>query len=312
MRIRQFFFAAIVFLVPSLASAWSDTGHHVVGVLAFEQLEQSEQVEVMRILAAHPDFGRMFDPPANIQQKPAIDRWRIGLAACWPDAIRDSDADRPSWHYAEGATAVIGNVDYPKDGPATAAPGVTMNTQKINVLEAIDLCRRVYHDRTQSDPQRAVALCWLCHMVGDIHQPCHAGSVYAPCFDYGDRGANRIELVGGGNVHGAWDRLLGGQATANDVRQRVFELRNEKPYQPDRLDPVAWRNESVEAAKRFVYSPEVGQPIIAASRGLTPKLPALKLSDEYFTTAGEVARARVVTAGYRLAGILTESSQSGK
>lgn len=306
MKSRAIFVALFALLIPTTASAWSDTGHHVVAVLAFEQIEPAQQAELMRILSAHPDFDEMFDPPPNIRQKPAIDRWRIGVAGSWPDLIRDTDADRPSWHYAKGATAVIGNVDHPEDGPSVAGKNVTMETERINILEAIDLCRRVFHDRSVDDSVRAVAMCWICHTVADLHQPCHAGSVYAPCFDYGDRGANRIELVGGGNVHSSWDRLLGGFATANDVRQRVRELRNEKPYLANRFDPVAWRNESVEAARRFVYSPEVGEPIIAASRGLTPNLPPLKLSKQYFQKAGEVARARVVTAGYRLAGVLTQ------
>ncbi len=40
----------------------------------------------------------------------------------------------------------------------------------------------------------------------------------------GDRGANAIRLVGGGNLHATWDRLLGDRASPNEVRRRVVEL----------------------------------------------------------------------------------------
>ncbi len=57
---------------------------------------------------------------------------------------------------------------------------------------------------------------------------------------------------------------------------------------------------------------EITGPVIAASRGLTEKMPTLKLSEDYFRSAGEVARVRVKLAGMRLGVILRRSVGDGQ
>src|ERR1700733_8864378 len=64
--------------------------------------------------------------------------------------------------------------------------------------------------------ERAIALCWVEHLVGDIHQPLHAGEAFTEKHPTGDLGGNALAVntpSGVYNLHSVWDELLG---TNND------------------------------------------------------------------------------------------------
>lgn len=218
--------------------AFSDTGHHVIAVLAFMELEPAERAEVMRILRAHPTFDQHFNPPESIRgDQNAIERWQIGVAGEWPDIIRGTrEWDRPTWHYQLGASFIIGN-PMPPDAPGPLPAGATLETRELYASQAIKLCQRIWSDRSQSDADRAVALCWLCHLVADIHQPLHCGSLYSETvFPDGDRGGNSIRVTNGRNLHAVWDGMLGRNATPGDVMRRAVEIRDNVPAVLDRIE----------------------------------------------------------------------------
>ena len=137
----------IIATLPCVALGWSATGHHVFAVLAFDLLCETDQAEAVRILAAHPEYEKRFQPPAGITDQRSIDRWRIGVAACWPDIARRSKYDRPTWHYQLGASVVLGNVTPPAD-PGLLPDDATLATQKLYIGQAFDLCRKVFADTT--------------------------------------------------------------------------------------------------------------------------------------------------------------------
>ena len=296
-----------VLLFPSIASAWSASGHHVASVIAYESMEPAGRAAVIELLSHHPQFDKHFAPPKGITDKGSIDRWQIGVAGCWPDIIRGTNYDRPTWHYQLGASVVIGDVKPPAE-PGPLPPDATLATQELYIGQATTLCVKIFRDKTQRKPDRAIALCWVLPLFADGHQPCHAGSLYAPIFPDGDRGGNSIRFGGRGNLHSSWDSLLGSGATAGSIRKRVAELENvtvDSVRGPDWLRPATWLAESAELGRTHVYTDEVTGPVIAASRGLTEGLQDLKLSEAYFRSAGEVARQRIKLAGLRLGVILT-------
>lgn len=306
--VRLLAFAILTQTVSLTALAWSPSGHHVISVVAYELLNVQDQAEVTELLTHMPEFEKYFAAPDGVRNQGSIDRWRIGVAGNWPDLIRGTDLDRPTWHYELGASRVLGNVK-PDRPPGPLPTGATLDTQKLYLSQATELCRRILADRDQSQPDRAVALCWLLHLYADGHQPCHAGSLYAPAFKGGDRGANRIELRDGGNLHRTWDQLLGNQATANEVRRRVADLGDVKrQIMPSIrgvnlntwLEPGTWIQESKVLAQKHVYTDEILTPVIAASRGLTQGVPKLSLSKSYYQAAGQIARQRAMEAGFRV------------
>lgn len=128
-------------------------------------------------------------------------RYLIGRAGYWPDVARSQPKyNRPTWHYQLGETLSIGEVEVPVD-PVELDPKATLETQELYAIQAIHLCRNVLKD-SQSAGERALAVSWLCHLVADISQPCHAGSLYVEhVFPEGDRGANSIPVKQGRNLH---------------------------------------------------------------------------------------------------------------
>ncbi len=285
-------------------------GHHVTAVIAYELLNESDRAEVIDLLSHMPEFERHFAAPDGIRNQGSIDRWRIGVAGAWPDIIRGTDWDRPSWHYQLGASHVIGKVAVP-DPPRALPADATLETQSLHIQQAVELCTTVFRDPNQPKEDRAIALCWMLHLYADGHQPCHAGSLYAAEFPDGDRGANFIKLKDGSNLHSTWDGLLGRDANANDVRRRVVEMGNVKQDILSEarasgdlelwLTSDTWLAESRQLAQSKVYTDEVLGPVIAASRGLTKGVPPLALSKAYYRSAGMAAKHRVKQAGFRVA-----------
>lgn len=308
--LRFLTFASVVAVGLSNVDAWSPMGHHVTGVIAYELLNESDQAAVIELLTHVPDFEKNFAAPTGVNNQGSIDRWRIGVAGAWPDIIRGTDLDRPSWHYQLGANLVIGMVEVP-DTPGPLPSDATLETQSLHIQQALELCTAVFSDASRPKEDRAIALCWMLHLYADGHQPCHAGSLYAPEFLRGDRGANFLKLKDGSNLHAAWDGLLGRGATVNDVRRRVVEMGDvknemlkESRASGDRdkwLASDTWLAESTQLARSTVYTDEVLGPVIAASRGLTRGVPPLALSKDYYRSAGMAAKHRVKQAGFRVA-----------
>lgn len=309
MLLRLTFFVCF-FILPSAAHAWLESGHHVIAVLAFEDMADKDQAELLRILTQHPQYELYFTPTQELTDQAAIDRWRIGTAAYWPDIVRGTDYDRPTWHYQLAANYVIGEVVVPEP-PGPLPPTATLNTKELFIAQAFELCLRVFQDVSQPESERAIALCWLMHLVADGHLPCHVGSLYADhIFPAGDRGANLIE-TSQGNLHFVWDNLLGKEATPDDVIRRVQELRTvQTEPAPSGAELASWTSaktwlaESAALANVHLYTDEVMGPITAASRGLIDELPTLQLSDEYFLAAGRAARNRARLAASRLSVLL--------
>ena len=300
---------SVVLALQVDAFAWSAGGHHLIAVLAFRQLEPQRQDEIIRILKTHPRFAEDFSKPAKVQNE---NEWLIGRAGYWPDVVRSGSGrsyHRSTWHYELGATKVVGTVNNVPAFPGDLPAGATLDTQALHIAQAIKLCDGILADANAKDSDRAVAICWLCHLVADSHQPCHAGSLYVEhVFDKadGDRGANSIPTKQSKNMHALWDGLLGSSYSESAVQRRALEvvaLANEEPLRVDGT-PVDWLAESRQVAIDIVYADEVMEPITVAMRANSSEIAELNLSEEYLKRAGRVAQLRAAQAAARLAGFL--------
>jgi hypothetical protein len=52
-----------------------------------------------------------------------------------------------------------------------------LEIQELQIAQAVELCKRTLSDKGSVGADRAIALCLIPHLVGDAHQPCHAGSL---------------------------------------------------------------------------------------------------------------------------------------
>jgi hypothetical protein len=309
---------ALFLLLSSPLLAWAESGHAIIMMLARERLTPQEQEKLQTLIEQHPNYAKDFTPPVDFPVGIETEKWKIGRIGYWPDIARAYDEyNRPTWHYQLGAALTMGDVtgiDIPKD-PGPLPENATMSTQELYVLQALELCTKQLADKSIPAADRAVALCWVAHLIADLHLPCHSGSLYAESIftePDGDRGANRI-VIGELRLHGLWDQLLGNIYDRADVNRRVFEIhsnpelttRSEAATQV--VDPHAWIDESRAIAVQFLYVGEVQQAIRAAIESKSTKLPPVTISEAYGKQAGRIAQVRAVEAAARLAKVLSDS-----
>jgi hypothetical protein len=171
-------------------------------------------------------------------------------------------------------------------------------------------------DMVQSSAQaetRAVALCWVFHLIGDVHQPLHTIALFTTQFPppEGDRGGTRFSIrvrVGASTIslHTFWDDLILGSERFQSVRNTATELRLRPDHARAQLPELTetrfegWASqESFTVAKEHAY--RNGQ-----LRGSRDQENGEVLPADYSATVTPLAERRIVLAGYRLADVLTQ------
>jgi len=231
------------------------------------------------------------------------------LAARWADDIRtrDKGESRLPWHY----------VDFPFKPEGERASIQAMELPQENILTAITENTRIL--RTGSHPaRRGVALAWLFHLIGDVHQPLHAVQLFTREYPNGDRGGgdfcvrvaqNRAPL----SLHRLWDGLITSSNNTRTLRNIATELQSRFARsgfsELSVTAPEAWAKESFEIATKIAYQN-------GALRG-TPKgqrrdcrevTDAAVLPNGYASLARKIADRRMVLSGYRLGTFLQRLS----
>jgi hypothetical protein len=314
MPYRIFLALVLIVLHAVPAVAWSEGGHAIISLLAFDLLTAEEQKKLVAIMERHPRYAEDFSPPEKLPNDTEVMRWQVGRIGYWPDVARKQPAfHRSTWHYELGPSLVIGSVPATPDRPGPTPDGAGLETQELYASQAVQMCRRIMADESARVEDRAIAMCWVSHLVADMHQPCHAGSLYMEgVFEEadGDRGANRIPTQQRQNMHALWDQLLGQDWTLNGTRKRIVELRSdaslvsiaEKSVTMDGgMDPQTWLSESRQDAISHVYRSEVLDPLQQVVQRLVDKPEVIDLPEAYLKDAGAVAQRRAMQAAYRLA-----------
>ena len=165
------FVAAAAVLIPAPALAWGKTGHRVIAAIADTQLSGLARAHVEQILGA----GESLDD-----------------AATWPDEMRSAPGPfwqkiATPWHYV-----TVNGIIYDHAPPEGDA------------LEALNHFRTVLKDPNASLADKQLALRFIIHLVGDLHQPLHVGKC---C----DKGGNEVKVTWFGkpiNLHAVWDSSI--------------------------------------------------------------------------------------------------------
>jgi len=156
------------------------------GAIAYQVLQQENPQtidKVKAVLEKHPWYANQWQ--ARFQDVPAADNSLVLFmqAARWADDIRSNDKQqhRALWHFI--------NWPFKPDGQPPSVQ--TREPETVNILTAIaDNQRIVAND---NDPERrAIALAWLFHLVGDIHQSLHTAQLFTVDYPRGGRGGNEI------------------------------------------------------------------------------------------------------------------------
>ena len=167
----------------------------------------------------------------------------------------------------------------------------------------------VLQDDSTDDEEKAKHLCWLFHLVGDLHQPMHTTALFTTeRFQEGDRGGNETKITPGSNLHSFWDSRLGSNnLLPSTVGTRAVEAMTTYAAEAEKaalcLDVEHWLQETHQLAVDVAYSPAIMEGVAEQEDSGADFVP-IAISDEYKTTAGSVSQRRVAEAGYRLAGLL--------
>jgi hypothetical protein len=190
------------------ALAWGPVGHAVIGELAEHDLLQNDP--------GLRTFLRRLREPA---QRRRIRHALLGLKPPKPGAALRVLANWPDWRRGEP-----GMLSFDRRRHYVNLPHRTRYSRRQHCpdglcsIETLLQQRAVLANRRAALPKRAVALAWVVHLMGDIHQPLHAGKA-------ADRGGNltcvtwrgapfRLVMTNGrqhcsgANLHAVWDSKL--------------------------------------------------------------------------------------------------------
>jgi hypothetical protein len=286
--IYAFIFGLFVFciaLAPRPAFAWGDEGHEIIALVAERFLDPAVRERIAAMLAADTDHLTAHD---------------IASEATWADRYRDSDRRGSGQHYGQTYQwhfvdielgdpnldrACFGHPPLPAGTVASNGPAQACVVDKIEQFAA-----ELADPRTDPE-ERLVALKFILHLVGDLHQPLHAA-------DDHDAGGNRKRVTADGfrpgNLHHFWDtewvRRLGDdpREIANALTAAVSD---EQRQVWSRGTVSDWAMESFAVARKDAY-------------GLLPE-PSTRgfyvLDARYIEAAVRDVQAQLSRAGVRLA-----------
>lgn len=272
-------------LLPSPAFAWWEYGHGTVARIAWLEISPGTRTELRRLMAAE----RLLETPTC-----RVDT--IEALSYWPDCVKalgERFSHASPWHYQ--------NVDIcqPFDLAEPCRDGNCVSAQ-------IERHARLLADPNVPRRERLIALAFLVHFMGDLHQPMHAG-------DHGDLGGNRVRILYGiipTNLHAAWDGYLAdrGMSTPTSHADGIrSELGEEDKAAMRQGDVAAWSREGWEASREFAYGSILADPC-ALPPGTVPAEPPV-ITEEITRRLIPIVRRQAARGGIRLARILDEAFQ---
>ena len=309
-------------LVPSSSAlAWNEFGHMAAAKIAYKNLDEAQQAKIAKILQAHPHYEEYL--AKNCPEGVSVNEWAFLRASIWPDWIRPRKNDPRGVRVTKYHRSPDHYVTVPFIHPANAEMFKDIKVDS-DVQDVMGAYRQRFSELKAplvSDEDKAIAICWMLHLIGDVHQPLHCGSLFSNDYKTGDLGGNKFTLKIGDTttrLHTYWDNALGavpGNDDAGVERQtklykqltETVELLQGPDYKPSMFPEFAentsfssWVRESNELAIKVVYLNGKLKGVPTEFDGTIPQ-DAPKADDDYEPTAKALAKKRVVLAGYRLA-----------
>jgi hypothetical protein len=218
---RRYVLALLCWALPACpAFAWGANGHRVTGAVADQYLSGVARANVRLLLGTES----------------------LAQAATWPDDMRSDAAEywrktANPFHYVTVPTG--------SRHDALAAP------PEGDAVTALAGFAATLRDPKASVEDRRLALRFIVHIIGDLHQPLHAGRP-------GDRGGNDVKVTLFGeptNLHSVWDSgLIDSRRLAYSelAAWLVGAITPEQVIAWSNPDPEAWIAESV-ALRETLY-----------------------------------------------------------
>jgi hypothetical protein len=273
-----------VLIFPTGAFAWGFEGHEIVAAIARVYLTPAVRAQVDQMLAADQDT---LTPHDMLNEATWADRYRTGHPETGDWHFVDIELDHPDLQ-----SACFG---FPAAGPvASQGPAHDCVVNKVSEFT------KELANRATPAAERLLALKFLLHFVGDMHQPLHD-------VDNHDKGGNCVLLNLGGpravNLHRYWDTVvvsgLGDDPqTVADTLARQITPENKATWEQG--DPALWAQEGFDIARTTVYT-------IGSKPGCTSDPSPVGLPPGYAEAARETVSTQLEKAGVRLAAALNRA-----
>jgi hypothetical protein len=271
--------AFVMAFLPAPALAWWEYGHETIATIAADNVKPQTRRAIASLLRH-----------ADLLETPSCPAKTIEQASIWADCIKtlkNRFSYAYNWHYQNVS------ICKPFDVKAACPDGNCVSAQ-------IDRNFRLLKDRSVPTRERVMALAFLVHFVGDLHQPLHAA-------DDGDLGGNQQKADYGIvanpklNLHTIWDGYLSERSISAPP-----SLLHAYPA-ADRAEmgggtTADWSKENWEISRDMAYATARG-----GSPCTAPKDMRGKLSEDQIAVLVPVVRLQVKRGGLRLARLLDDA-----
>jgi hypothetical protein len=266
--------------------AWGDLGHQVTALIAYRHLTPAARAGLDALLASDTDALT----PADFASR-----------ASWADRSRSTHRETAAWHY------VNIEIDQPDINRAcynfpalSTGQAASLGPAEDCIVDKIEEFAAELKAPATTPAERLLALKFLIHFVGDLHQPLHAS-------DHHDRGGNCIALSpspdgGVSNLHAFWDITV------------VDALGSSPPQIAAALDATITQDEITRWNQGTVrsWTLEVSQLSLKDAYSLPAKPTcsapgSIALTVAYQEQAKIDAAEQIKKAGIRMAGLLNQA-----
>ena len=301
----------LILFAASPAFGWWCEGHEMVAFIAEKHLTPHALAASTQLLKAQPVDPSVPHFCKDSSNDPLAD------ASTWADDVKKEE-QTGSWHYMDIPLGL-------KHGDVEAycqpaGPSVNGGPRTGCILSALRYNLNILHDDKESDAEKAKALRYLIHLMGDLHQPLHTTA-------NNDQGGNCVPIQFFSepklaNLHSVWDGMIVNRdmaAKGRSVEQMAADLDLQYRSQSNgwtkhgpEFERWAWEGHKIaqnvtygDLQPRIPVEPYEAHPDCKAE---TEKDGALHLraGEEYQRRTAPVAEEQIAKAGFRLAEILNE------
>jgi len=263
-----------VFSSLDVLHAWSAQGHRLVGLIAAARLT----------------------PIATQNVAWLLDGQTLADVSSWADSITSEQVQTSYWHYLNIPPDAAG---YDRDRDCPKQPGAEAGSRNDRWRDCV-VDRISYWEERLGNPKldradRATALKFIVHFIGDLHQPFHALGV--------GRGGNDVQVKVFGqadcgfdparpspcNLHSVWDGRLISRRNLDDrayvdALTKVIASKGFASQPPG--TPAQWAEQSFKLAKEALVKPNTN------------------IDEAYYRRHINVIDDRLALGGVRLAAVL--------
>jgi hypothetical protein len=319
------------------ARAWDHPGHMTTAAIAYIEVER-QRPELMdqigMLFLAHPEAAPFWVAAGSARGKEATRRKFIECAR-FADDIKFTSTDQPNWHTARWPI-----VEQGAPAEVVAAAEARQGRPAGQAIEALTLNFAMLENPESSPKDRAGALCWVFHTMGDLHQPMHVSDLFSAEFPAGNAAASMSYVEDPVTekpipLHILWDSNALRSPELADVDRYAEELMKKYPRSsfPELVEHPftgqesfnTWARESYAIAVDFAYEgvetrpdPELGQDtdrlvknmMAYILEGVAPVDEAPELPEGYWEQLQITSAQRITLAGYRMADLILAAADN--